>query len=91
MSKKTKNQIGTAYESATKPKQLNFKATLLEAGIINNVNYWRRWVDTWQYYSIVEDVPYVIVQAAIVNLDYNPKRHETTAVMLSTLQMQPSL
>jgi len=80
-----------AYESATKPQQLIFKATLLEVGTINNVNYWRRWVDTWQYYPIVEDVPFVIVQAAITNLNYNPKPHETTAVMLSALQMQHSL
>lgn len=83
-----KNTLAKCYEDAGKPEQMMFKAELLRAADRDGFNYWKPFRETWQYEQTAGRIPFVIVQAAIDKLGYNPVLPDTTVSMLSTLKMQ---
>jgi hypothetical protein len=83
-----KNTLGKCYDEATKAHQLMFKAELLNAADRDGFNYWKPFRETWQYEETPGRIPFVIVQAGINVLGYNPALPDTMSAMFAALKMQ---
>jgi hypothetical protein len=85
---RAKNNLGKCYDEGSKAQQMMFRAELLAAADRDGFNYWKPYRETWQYEETAGRIPFVIVQAAIDKLGYNPALPSTATTMLSTLKMQ---
>ncbi|GAB3754643.1 hypothetical protein [Spirosoma pomorum] len=86
--KRTKNLLGQCFDVASKANQLKFKAALIEAGEEQNVDFARKFRETWQYVEALGMIPTAITDAARNYLNYNPQLPTTSAGMLSALRMK---
>ena len=86
--KRTKNILGQCFDEASKANQLKFKAALIEIGEAQNIDFARKFRETWQYVDALGMIPTAITDAARNYLDYNPALPATSTGMLSALRMK---